>query len=112
MRLPQANRVIEALFLCAVLLFAAIPERAASHQDAHAASDDAVVLEEAVAQRSAVEAPGHCHPGLDCFTAAVFLLSPEITPPAFATMPEYLTRLNRPDDVRLDMALPPPRLPL
>lgn len=108
MILRHANTVMNGLVLCAILLFAAVPGPASAHQDDHEPAGSAS-LHDAPVHQSSDEAAGHCHPGLDCFTAAVFVLPLEITPPAFVATAEYLTPFQMVDDVRPDMDLPPPR---
>ena len=107
----HANGLMTALVLLAVMLFAALPAIAPAHPDDHAPAGGAVSidgLEPPVHQRDEA-APGHCHPGLDCFTPAVFILAGGITPPEFLTAAVYLTPFHLDDDIRPDMDLPPPR---
>ncbi|MBY5971181.1 hypothetical protein KUV28_02425 [Ferrimonas balearica] len=111
MNLRRANRLLSALVLLAVLLFAGVPDIAQTHQDEHAPMASAALHEadEAPVHRSETETAGHCHPGVDCFTVAVFALMAEIVPPAVVTTTQYLTPFQLVDDIRPDMDLPPPR---
>ena len=111
MILRRANGLLNALVLLAVMFVAGVPDTASAHADDHAPSRSAALHE---ARDSPVHQPdeegaGHCHPGLDCFTAAVFILAVDITPPEFVTTTAYLTPFHMVDDVRPDMDLPPPR---
>ena len=113
MILQRANGLLHALVLLAVLLLAGVPDIAPTHQDDHAPVGSVALHEadEAPVHRSETETTGHCHPGVDCFTAAVFALVAEIVPPAVVTMTQYLTPFQLVDDIRPDMDLPPPRRP-
>lgn len=111
MILQRANGLLHALVLLVVLLLAGVPDIAPTHQDDHAPVGSVALHEadEAPVHRSETETTGHCHPGVDCFTAAVFALVAEIVPPAVVTMTQYLTPFQLVDDIRPDMDLPPPR---
>lgn len=53
---------------------------------------------------------GHCHPGLDCFTVAAFLLSPSLPSPSPAgEAPVWFARLESDRWIPLSDK-PPPRL--
>lgn len=105
----RANGVLNVLILGAALLFAALPGMASSHPDAHAASGPVAASHDISARQSGEEAPEHCHPGLECFIAAVFLLPAEITPPAILISAEYASPFRMVDGVLLTLDLPPPR---
>jgi hypothetical protein len=64
-------------------LIAGLPEAAQAHPGAHDAYASEAVSDLARDHdRSIAQAMGHCHPGLDCFTAAAFLLTPDFPAPA------------------------------
>lgn len=111
MILRQASALLSALVLLGVLLFAGAPDTASAHPDDRAPARVAAAHDghETPAHPSDEEGAGHCHPGLDCLTSAVFTLAADITPPVFVTTAAYLTPLHMVDDIRPDMALPPPR---
>ena len=111
MILRHANGLLSALVLLAVLLFAGAPDSASAHPDDHAPARVAVPHDghETPVHPSEEEGAGHCHPGFDCFTPAVFVLAADITPPEFVTTAAYLTPFHMVDDIRPDMDLPPPR---
>ncbi|APX21537.1 MAG: hypothetical protein CML50_23415 [Rhodobacteraceae bacterium] len=111
MILRRANGLLHALVLLAVLLLAGFPDIAPTHQNDHAPVASAALHEadEVPVHRSETETAGHCHPGVDCFTAAIFALVAEIVPPAVVTSTRYLAPFQLVDDIRPEMDLPPPR---
>lgn len=111
MSLRRANGLLNALVLLAVLFLAGAPDAAAAHQEDHAPAGAAVLPDQydAPSHSSGEEVAGHCHPGLDCFTAVVFVLPVGITPPGVVTTATYLTPFHMVDDVLPEMVLPPPR---
>lgn len=106
MRRWLANRLLVALVFCALALFVGLPVESAAHADDHAHAPAGLHDADSHADETLSD---HCHPGLDCFTAAIFILPVETTPNAFLTTAEYPTRFHMVDDVRPDMDLPPPR---
>lgn len=111
MILRHANGLMTALVLLAVVLFAALPSIAPVLPEELAPTEFEVLhhgYETPVHQPDA-DASGHCHPGLDCFSPAVFILAGDIPPPVFVTTAAYLTPFHMVDDIRPDTDLPPPR---
>ncbi|MDF0596887.1 hypothetical protein [Psychromarinibacter halotolerans] len=112
MNLRRANQLLNALVLFAVMFFASAPDATLAHEDDHTPADAAVLhdLHNASSRSAGKEPAGHCHPGLDCFTAAVFVLSVDITTSVVVTTAKYHTPFQIVEDVCLEAVLPPPRL--
>ena len=80
-------RTVFAVLIGVLVAYTGLPDTAKAHvtetDKLHVSHDD----RGPAADHHSDTAPtfGHCHPGLDCFTAAVFLLDPSLPTPAEAS---------------------------
>lgn len=101
-----AHRVLSALLLGALVLFVSLPSETLAHVEegpahGHAGAPDAT---------PAAPAPGHCHPGLDCFVTVAFLVPPGMTHPVAEATLAYVLQAPVLRRLRLWSDPPPPRL--
>lgn len=79
----SSGRLLFVLLFGLLVSIAGLPEAAQAHPGAHDAYAPEAVSDLARDHDGFIaEAMGHCHPGLDCFTTAAFLLSPDFPAPA------------------------------
>lgn len=76
-------RMVFVILIGGLIAFASLPDAARGHAEN---SDSPYAGHEAVKDidhhAEVATSFGHCHPGLDCFTAAAFLLTPVLPGPA------------------------------
>ncbi len=109
MRLRLAHRVMSVLLLGALLLFVGLATESAAHQDDHTSSEAVSADVHAPASEEAEAFRGHCHPGLDCFVTAVFILPAAVNPPSLRSSVTHINRARVLTSLPMAFDPPPPR---
>ncbi|WP_417524041.1 hypothetical protein [Marinovum sp.] len=106
MRAGLVRRLLSALLLGALVLFVSVSGDGLPHEEAGAGH---VHASEAEPAPDTPRAPGHCHPGLDCFVTVAFLVPPGLARPVAEASATYEVQHPALHRWRLWSDPPPPR---
>ncbi|MDF0603371.1 hypothetical protein P1J78_21810 [Psychromarinibacter sp. C21-152] len=104
-----AQKVMGVLLLGVLVLFVGLPSSSAAHPDDHVLAGPVSADVHAPASEEAEAFRGHCHPGLDCFVTAVFILPAAVNPPSLRSSVTHINRARVLTSLPMTFDPPPPR---